>query len=204
MRLPRLLRERFATTNRNHTLPSRQLSYLALLLTSAFGLGTFVFLLNQEETALTLGVDEMLRSRVIALAPEKWGFFTKSPREESIIPYLASSSGSWEEAALFPHSEPHNLWGFSKRSRSQGLEVGLLYMQSLESDWTRCEPGARVNLCAIGLDEPIPITNPTPSPTLCGRVLLSRELPAAWAYSRAGESSPHREIQEVTVHCTAS
>lgn len=204
MRLPQLRGERFAMANRELTRSSRHSSYLALLLASAIGLGSYVFLVNQEETALTLGVGEVHRSRVIALAPEKWGFFTKSPRDESIIPYLASPTGSWRKAALFPHSEPRNLWGLSKRSRSQGLEVGLLYTQSLESDWTQCEPGASVNLCATDLPEPIDLTNTTPSPTLCGRVLLSREFPAAWAYSRSGGGSPSREIQEVTVLCSDS
>lgn len=139
----------------------------------------------------------------MALAPEKWGFFTKSPRDESIVPYTRSTEGSWESAALYPHSEPRNVLGLTKNSRSQGLEVGLLYAQAMGPDWLACNVAESVSQCANEVSDLVQAENPTPIPTLCGAVLLVREVPAPWAYARTGNGAPSREIQKIEVKCSA-
>ena len=108
--------------------------------------------------------------------PQGWAFFTKSPRETELDPYRLVDGG-WESLRLGRHSE----YGFDRASRSQGLETGILYaeIQNIEPfDCTRLSQDA----CLGGAPVAVTVVNPSPEPTLCGRVALANQLPVPFAW----------------------
>src|SRR5665213_797503 len=58
-------------------------------------------------------------------SPQGWKFFTRSPREDWLLPYRQTASG-WQSASLGPNGRLDAYMGISRAPRAQGIEMGLL------------------------------------------------------------------------------
>lgn len=187
---------------------SRSVGLFFLLLVGLWAMfASFVFLTNQEENVLTSPWQRSMRPAIQTIAPEQWGFFTKSPRDESLVPYSYEVTTGWEADALFPHSQPQYLFGLNRVSRAQGLELGLLYAAIADNDWVTCdEYSSRSIDCLAKLtsqrdDSWSEIRNSSPAPTVCGRGALAREFSTPWAYARVGQAGTEPLVILIDVSC---
>jgi antimicrobial peptide system SdpA family protein len=139
---------------------------------------------------------------VRAVVPEGWSFFTRDPREEDIRAWRFDGSGRWTSASLGVNAGPVNSFGLGRRSRAQGVELGLVYSRTTgqRAQWTDCTDA--VPACLAGLATVATVTNPTPHPTLCGEIGISRQRPLPWAWAAEGvdEEMPAR-VTRVRVTC---
>lgn len=184
------------------------LGLFVILLTGFWVLiGAFVYLTNQDENALTTSWQKALRPAVQTIAPEQWAFFTKSPREESLVPYAYEEKTGWALDALFPHSQPQYVFGLNRVSRAQGLELGILYAEIVDREWTTCDDGSESTLDCLGQVTEgsgaswVKISNPSPAPTICGRGAVARETPVPWAYARIGQTQTEPLVMLIDVSC---
>ncbi|WP_343923222.1 SdpA family antimicrobial peptide system protein [Rhodoglobus aureus] len=166
-----------------------------------------MFLTNQEENVLTSSWQRSVRPIAQTIAPEQWGFFTKSPRDENLVPCAYDATTGWKKDALFPHSQPQYLFGLNRVSRAQGLELGILYTAIVDKNWITCGELSSASLDCLaklttdGNESWIRIRNPSPAPTICGQGALAREVPAPWAYARIGQTGTEPLVILIDVSC---
>ncbi|ADG76146.1 conserved hypothetical protein [Cellulomonas flavigena DSM 20109] len=133
--------------------------------------------------ALTLPLQTSIAPQIAPVLPQGWAFFTKSPRDEEILPFAVTGVGALESLSTGPNSDPRHAFGLSRGARAQGVEIGtLLYDVNVsEEDWVNC---VRLSDCADVLEgqEGIRVENESPGPTLCGPVALVRHEPRPWAW----------------------
>jgi antimicrobial peptide system SdpA family protein len=148
---------------------------------------------------VSLPLEELIDAR--RWAPQGWGFFTRSPREPQVLPFARDPAETWRFAGLPPHVQVAWAFGLNRRSRAQGVEIGLLLGTLPQKVWKSCD--AEPVVCVTHAVDAVKITNESPSPTLCGRVALVRQepLPWAWAADGADEVMPS-EIVLLDVSCS--
>lgn len=140
----------------------------------------YVAQVHVPKNVLSLPGQKQARSTVANVAPQGWAFFTKSARDVEVLPYRRTANGTWTSLALTPHSSPHNAFGLDRASRSQGIEISLLLNLAEKKEWQECEAGLADCLAAARAARKV--ENPSPEPTVCGRVALVQEKPVPWAW----------------------
>ncbi|CAM5320375.1 hypothetical protein SABIM44S_00336 [Streptomyces abikoensis] len=141
----------------------------------------YVAQVHVPKNVLSLPGQKQVRSTVANVAPQGWAFFTKSPRDVEVLPYRQSGDGSWTSLALTPHSSPRNAFGLDRASRSQGIEISLLLNLAEKKEWKECEEND-LSDCLANARPSRKVKNPSPEPTVCGRVSLVQEKPVPWAW----------------------
>ncbi|MFF4799736.1 SdpA family antimicrobial peptide system protein [Streptomyces sp. NPDC001351] len=139
----------------------------------------YVIQIHLPGNTLTFPGQKTVAPTVGRLVPQGWSFFTKSPRDSELQPYVLHA-GAWEDRLLAPHGAPHNAFGLNRRSRSQGIEMALLLAEAHGLRWTKCDRDLAA--CLGEAKEPGRATNRTPEPTLCGRVALVEQKPVPFAW----------------------
>lgn len=166
--------------------------------------GLFALQVNFEENVLTAPWQKEIRADVVAIVPERWAFFTKSPRDETMTAYARESDGQWRETTGFPRAQPQHAFGMSRTVRAAGIELGLLQMNASGQEWQDCNTGESANTCIEGVaatETPVAVSNPTPEPLLCGDIALVGETPAPWAYAHIGQGAPTLRVALLEVAC---
>ncbi|WP_448072690.1 SdpA family antimicrobial peptide system protein [Georgenia yuyongxinii] len=129
------------------------------------------------------GVRSPIRTFSVDLAPQGWGFFTRSPSELDLLFYDAQSL---EPLMVTPQGRPENLLGLSRTQRAQGPEAGNLLRPLSDEDWQSCEAGDVLETCIGRLEnsaiDPPVVTNSSPVKTLCGEVIFAQSDPVPWSY----------------------
>ncbi|MFI1302349.1 SdpA family antimicrobial peptide system protein [Streptomyces sioyaensis] len=112
--------------------------------------------------------------------PQSWAFFTKPPSDPEFVPYTVSGDGV-AYAAQLPNSRADNLFGLTRRQRAQGPEVA--YMANQVRAWKNCEETAGDCPAVVaGSSAPTSVTNSSPVPSLCGRLVLVESRPVPWKF----------------------
>jgi len=169
-------------------------------------IGMLAFQINQSQNALTATWQKDSRQVVQTFLPEQWAFFTKSPREAVLLPFAYSERDEWSSISEYPHSRAAHAFGWDRKSRAQGIEIGLVYSGMKASDWVVCSDIDSVFEClgretsASKSDWPT-VNNPSPDPTLCGTVALSSVQPDPWAWRSQGLSGEQISVSIVDVKC---
>ncbi|MBZ4319756.1 SdpA family antimicrobial peptide system protein [Streptomyces huiliensis] len=121
-----------------------------------------------------------LRSLSARLMPQSWAFFTKPPNDPELVPYVVSGDDV-AYAAHLPNSRSDNLYGLTRRQRAQGPEVAGMANQVRA--WKDCEELKGDCPAAVaGSSAPETVTNSSPVPTLCGRLVLVETRPVPWKF----------------------
>nr|WP_246482999.1 SdpA family antimicrobial peptide system protein [Brachybacterium halotolerans] len=116
--------------------------------------------------------------------PQGWAFFTKPPDGDQVLAYRETPDGLRSIMAT-PQAKPGNMFGLSRAQRAQGPELSQVTDQLRSSDWFTCVEGDTVDDCAIDPDSAnsaVRLTDSSPTPTLCGDVVLAQAKPVDWSY----------------------
>jgi len=132
--------------------------------------------------------------------PQGWKFFTRDPREEEIGAFVRRPDGRWVSALRGPNGSPSNLFGLSRATRAQGIELGLISTAANRLTWQECKE--RLTVCVEKAPLAADVKNPTPDPTLCGEIGLTLQPPVPWAWSGARRkvTMPSKALR-VNVQC---
>jgi antimicrobial peptide system SdpA family protein len=155
------------------------------LLVSAVVVGLYSVHAAMPANAVSLPYEDSLRQPIRQVLPQGWSFFTRAPREPDLLPFVRGADGQWRDALRAPHSEPRNVFGLARGSRTQGIEMGVLTSAVAADEWRDCR--GPIAAC-LDRTPAIAVTNPTLAPTLCGEVGLANQPPPPWAWSRSGKS----------------
>ncbi|MEU4179398.1 SdpA family antimicrobial peptide system protein [Streptomyces sp. NPDC026589] len=170
-------------TGREGVESSRSVSALVsatggILLVGVLLAGSIFFSLPSNVLSTRDGGD--LRSLSARFLPQSWAFFTKPPNDPEFVPYVVSDDGVGYAAQL-PNSRSDNLYGLTRRQRAQGPEVASMANQVQE--WEDCEETeGDCPAVVAGSSAPVPVTNSSPVPTLCGRLVLVETRPVPWKF----------------------
>lgn len=126
------------------------------------------------------------RGAIVAIAPQRWEFFTASPEKPVLVAYRQDSLDSLME---LPQSKAENLFGLSRTQRAQGPELALLAPRI--KTWNKCDspgdPGAC--LSAARASSAQVVKNDAAHKTLCGTVVLAEVKPVPFAFRAFGYGS---------------
>ncbi|MEU8204047.1 SdpA family antimicrobial peptide system protein [Streptosporangium sp. NPDC049046] len=172
------------------TAMARRLGWALVGIVAFWGSVIFYVVHTQlPSNAISLPGQEQLRLTITTLTPQGWAFFTKSPREPQIGVWQPANTGGWQDARLGPHSEPRNVLGFNRRSRAQGLELGIMQTSVPADGWTACD-GGDVASCLDRATSAVTISNIAPNPIHCGSVGLVQREPLPWAWAGSDTAMP--------------
>lgn len=125
------------------------------------------------------------RLSVLAVAPEGWAFFTRSPREHIKHLYRPTDEG-WTQVDR-SNFTVRNWMGVKRTSTIENVELHhLLRLAKGEDGWTACRKPAPACL-ASGKGPTVSVRNETASQMLCGSIAVQRREPVPWAWSGAEE-----------------
>lgn len=141
---------------------------------------------------------------LVQVFPQGWGFFTKNPRESSLLGFHVPLSG--EPVVLtVNNSSPGMLGGIRKTNRLTNIELTSLLKSVDSSAWRDCKRSRAecVKLAGSGRVQSLQvIRNPAPHPTVCGTTVLLREGSRVWAWDVAKLSyDVSRKTVVVAVRC---
>ncbi|MFD7505139.1 SdpA family antimicrobial peptide system protein [Streptomyces sp. NPDC059850] len=161
-----------------HSAPGLVAAVGGILLVGTMLAGSIFFSLPSNVLSTRDGGE--LRSLSARLLPQSWAFFTKPPNDPEFVPYTVSDDGV-SYAARLPNSRSDNLYGLTRRQRAQGPEVASMANQV--HAWKDCEEiEGDCPAVVAGSSGPAAVTNSSPVPTLCGRLVLVESTPVPWKF----------------------
>lgn len=124
--------------------------------------------------------DRAISSFFKLILPEGFGFFTRNPRETRFLLYKAADKRMY--LATEPNASLTNLFGLSRKSRCENLEMSYILSKVQKEDWFKCK--TIFNECLNYQDTPILlIKNSYSNPMLCGTYVIVMQEPIPWAWS---------------------
>lgn len=140
-----------------------------------------------------LSLDLANKKIIRQVIPQGWGFYSKSPREETLNVYSISNES---DVVVWLNNRIKNVFGIYRYGRSQGIELGLIvYNLPKSTEWKECD--GKGKSCIKDSDPTVSVGNTTPSPTICGDILIAREAPIPWAYSKYTDKSKSESFCKV-------
>lgn len=186
----------------------RMLSQRFGLYTVALGLVTavaliFMWLAYVPPNPLSLPWSPSQQQDFKQFVPEGWAFFTRDPREEDFMLFGRSASGSWVNKLIGHASEPKQLFGWSRISRAQGLDLGVLASEVSIKSYASCD-AASVSDCFAKLPPLVRVKNAAPHPLICGRSLLIFRKLVPWNWATFARVTMHARVANLDVICQGS
>lgn len=134
-------------------------------------------------------------------ASQRWNFFTESPREAIVVPYVKHNDGNWYLESKWPNFTPSNLFGLRRLAPEQSLEAALLMVDWPLQRFKSCEQDPRV--CLKSLPTVGSVVNDFPVRTLCGNVgfVSQAHVPLTWTLKGETPVMPS-EILKLEVRCS--
>jgi len=174
-------REEFAPADRRHL---RWLGLLMMGLTVCWCIVLF-YVIHPALPFNALKLPAESHVNVSVWAPEGWRFFTRNPREDQTVLYRREGNGAWASASLGPNMRASNFFGFGRRARAQGIELGLLIYSQPKTIWASCEE--EPDRCLERTTDAVAVRNRSPAPTLCGSVGVVMQNVVPWGWAISGE-----------------
>lgn len=134
------------------------------------------------------------------LMPEGWSFFTRNPQEADILIFKRRIRGGWKPEQIRRYAHLKHAFGWSRRPRAQGLELGFITTSLKGEDWQPCK--ALADCLHASSPTVITIPNPSPIPTLCGNLAMVSASPVPWAWARTMGQFHHPErVVFLSIQC---
>lgn len=137
----------------------------------------FITLASTPLTPLSLSYPNA--NVIYTLVPQGFGFFTRDPQEVQVLAYTKTEEGY--TLLNKSNATPSYLFGLSRTSRKENIELGYIMGQlnpqqwrTCSENWITCIPDTIVNVKS-GFDNPL----------VTGELLLVSKKPVPWAWSRA-------------------
>ncbi|MFD8814607.1 SdpA family antimicrobial peptide system protein [Streptomyces sp. NPDC059627] len=143
-----------------------------------------------------------LKSAFTITAPQGWAFFTKSPQSIDLYAYRDSGHG-YPSLLKTPQVKPSNYFGLSREQRAQGPELAGL--ARYVAHWDAC-PEQQITPCLqAAFGRPVrSVDNDSPTPTLCGDLVLAEQRPTPWAYRNFTKDTTRvQDTVHIRVRCHA-
>lgn len=126
------------------------------------------------------------------VAPQGFGFYSKSPTEESI---------SFEsEHVQLPTAIPKNIFGLSRYGRAQAIELGKLYEEITDEYWGSCESEKE---CDQVLNEIKPykvVKNSDMEHLSKGEYIINSQEPISWYFREYKDTTSfERKVAKVVI-----
>ncbi len=154
--------------------PSNLISFLLLPLIIG-GIGYMAILSSVPFNPISMDYN---KSQVIfTFIPQGWGFFTRDARELRTLVY--SKQGDELNLVNGSASTASELFGLSRESRRENIELGQLISVLPDSIWMNC-PSKKWQDCESA---PYQIQSPFKNPKFNGEYVLIRTEPVPWAWS---------------------
>ena len=129
-----------------------------------------------------------------------WAFFTKSPRDDILIPYTKEQEeNEWNFAARGPNVQARYIFGLNRESRLTEFDVRALTNAVDEQGWIDCEDTSKFERC-IKNEVPHNVVIKQYDPKLCGLTVITRSPPIPWAYRNATTGMPGKVLY-LNVQC---
>lgn len=142
------------------------------------GISFLAFISSTTFNPLTM--DYQKSKLIFAIIPEGWGFFTRDAREPRTLIYKKKD----DELVLINDSgaSPKYLFGLSRKTRRQNIELGQLVGQIPDSIWVAC-PSKRWKDCEPSYTHLV--SDPFKHPVLEGEYIIIKQNPVPWAWSKS-------------------
>jgi antimicrobial peptide system SdpA family protein len=114
-----------------------------------------------------------------AVVPQGWAFFTRNPREHNFFIYQ-KKDGAFEQVIL-SNCNVNNLFGASRKSRIQSVELGDILAKVENANWLECPEGIDQS-AGIDTIQEVLVINQVESPTICGEFYIAQKEPIPWAW----------------------
>lgn len=128
--------------------------------------------------------DARTKQALLAVFPQGWAFFTRSPREPEDRVFQLQNQ-RWISLEV-RNAEPRLLFGLVKQTRIMGMELGALLSAVPPQRWIDCAP-AQANCWRSVRVSPTRLINRMPAQSLCGHLLVQRRAPIPWAWLKNRE-----------------
>ncbi|MBE7106613.1 SdpA family antimicrobial peptide system protein [Bacillus cereus] len=115
--------------------------------------------------------------------PQSWGFFSKNPREPVWNIYGLDNK---QFTKHWPNNSLNNIFGLDRFGRTQGIELGSILGQLPPSEkWHEYNKDTKLNSTEDA--DFLKVKNVNPSPSLCGKLIITSEELIPWAWSKNTE-----------------
>ena len=153
------------------------------------------------KSAPVQALPEKLISVVGTIAPEGWGFFTKSPRDESMRVWVPGENGQWRTRDISYTSGVKSMFGIDREPQTEGLQLAFIVnaLAMSKEKWLKCTVG-RVRQC-IARSEPTRVVNPSPVPTLCGELAIEAYAIKPFEWRSLPNASAPAQVARFDVAC---
>lgn len=136
----------------------------------------------------------MISSSVRLITMQGWAFFTKSPRDDNLIPYNKEQEGDeWSFAARGPNVQARYFFGLNRESRLTEFDVQALTNVVSEQEWINCEDTSDFEQC-IKNEVPHSMIVKQYDPKLCGLTVITKSPPIPWAYRNSITGMPGKVL----------
>lgn len=133
------------------------------------------------------GWNEAIQS-VQSVIPQGWAFFTRDPREATVIPFT-ESGGGWVNVNRGPNAQPEYAFGMNRESRLTEFDTeGISAAAGDDVEWFECSSFDHSECIeeAEGEREPVEVSTSGWDLRLCGPVALVKEEPVPLSFGRLG------------------
>jgi antimicrobial peptide system SdpA family protein len=162
---------------------SRRMRWIVRGMDLALGLAWTTLVAVVLVTAAPKNVFELTPSRrtaAVSLLPQGWGFFTRSPVEESIRAYRERGDGTFSSESQ-PDFRGFPFGGVSRLATIRGIELDGAAAQLLPESWAECR--GSITECAPLAQKSTEVRLDMRVHTLCGEYLLLKSKPMPWAWA---------------------
>lgn len=135
-----------------------------------------------------------LEVTVSKLFTQGWGFFSKNPRDEK---FYAINLKTGDYVGEWPNMTLGNFYGFKKKGRAQGIELGRLYEKANPSNMKKCNNSPQQCLTKL---KAIKIENDIEHPTILGDIGIIKEEPVPWAWVNNYKSAMPSKVMRLKVY----
>lgn len=163
----------------------------------AVALVLFAVIASLPVNPVTPSWSPQVRVALVQLLPEKWGFFTKSQRDDYFELYTRRN-GAWAYSFDGPQSAPANLFGVRRTARAQGIEIGALEGTLAAKQLRSCDD--EFDVCTKGLKR-ITIESKFADPLVCGDTLLVIRTPVPWNWATFSHVTMNARYARVNIRC---
>lgn len=148
----------------------------------------FITLFMSLPSTVVYGQDFGLRREINTVATQTFGFFTKDPKSQDFLPLSNEEGYEGESLLTTPQGKPENWFGIKRKQRAQGPEMASLGNHTVR-DKIECDGSLRECFIKATHRKAVAVTNTSPIPTLCGKVVLLIVEPTPFQYRKQIDST---------------
>ncbi|WP_180809625.1 SdpA family antimicrobial peptide system protein [Staphylococcus sp. 17KM0847] len=154
----------------------------------------FIISFSFSYSKTPIKIPNSLETTISKVFTQGWGFFSKNPKDEK---FYAIDLKTGDYVGEWPNMTLGNFYGFKKKGRSQGIELGRLYEKANPANMKKCKNSPKQCLTKM---KPINVENDIKEPTILGDVGIIKEEPTPWAWANDYKGSMPSKVMRLKVY----